>query len=282
MKLWVIYSNKHENSMVTKTMQKTAKQNGIDCKILFFEYFSFLVENETQKLYYKSKLITSFPDVAMARGYNVQIRSFLENCGTKFVNSTKGALTTLDKLESHFVASRLKMNQPKTLFGNLTFDEIAKKLTLPFVMKNRFGMKGENVFLVKSKTAFLKIKKENPNIEFLFQEYVESSKGFDIRLYVVGNNVVGAVKRISKNGDFRSNLSLGGTSQPFFAVSQKIKNQALKFAQTLNLHFCSIDFLQAKTGLVFCEANANASYQAFFESGIDIQNFVMNYIKTQK
>lgn len=280
MKLWVIYNKKHENTIVPKSMQQAAKRNGIDCKIFYFEYFSFEIKNGERKLFYKSKHLKSFPDVAFARGYNSTIRSFLEKQGVKFVNSTTGALTTLDKLETHFVASKFGINQPKTLFGNLTFEEITSKLGKPFVMKSRFGSKGNDVFLVNSKTEFKNLTNQFQNVEFIFQEYIITSKGKDVRLYVVGNDVVGAIERKSTNDDFRSNVSLGAKAELFFGIPLKIKKFANQFAKTLNLHFCSVDFLIGENEFLFCEANANASFKAFFENGLDLVNLVMKYIQT--
>lgn len=278
MKLWIVYNKKFEDSVVSKTMFEAAQRNGIDCEIYYFEYFSFAVENYEQKLFYKSKEITSFPDVVFARGYNTTLCSFLEKKGAKFINSRQGTFTTLDKLESHFVASQLGIAQPKTLYGKMTFEQLAEQLGLPFIAKNRFGSKGANVFLINSKEEFeqIFIQKE---IDYIYQEYIEKSKGQDLRIYFVGDKIAGAVKRICTTNDFRSNVSLGATSKKVVDLPPEIETATNKFAKHLDLHFCSVDFLIAGDKYLFCEANSNAGFSAFFENGMDMQQAIMEYIK---
>ena len=279
MKLWIVYGKKHENTIITKSMLECAQKFEIDCNIYYFEYFSYKIENNEQKLFYKSKEITTFPDLAFIRGYNNTLCSFLEKVGTKFVNSKKGLFSTLDKLESHFAASKLGLKQPKTLYGQLSFDEIKNELDLPFVMKDRFGSKGSNVFLINDKTEFEKIKNQNQQIDYIYQEYIEKSKGKDLRIYFVGDKIAGAIYRISVTDDFRSNISLGATSELALNIPQQIKDSAIKLANYLDLHFCSIDFLVSDDEFLFCETNSNAGYRAFFDYGINLQDMIMDYIK---
>ena len=48
----------------------------------------------------------------------------------------------------------------------------------------------------------------------LFQKFVSSSAGKDVRVIAIGGKAVAAMERISA-ADFRSNLELGGTAQPY-------------------------------------------------------------------
>ena len=51
------------------------------------------------------------------------------------------------------------------------------------------------------------------NAHILVQEYIKEAKGCDIRCFVVGNEVVAAIERQAKEGDFRSNLHRGGIAR---------------------------------------------------------------------
>ena len=278
MKFWIVYKKKFENTVVAQSMFEAAKRNNVDCEICYFEYFSYVIENNEQKLLYKSKEI-ALPDVALMRGYEPTLYSFLEKNGIKLLNSKQGAFTTLDKFESHLVASKLGIPQPKTICGKLDFEDITKQVGLPFIMKNRSGSKGENVFLINSQAEFEEIISAKNKIEYIYQEYIAKSKGKDLRIYFVGDKIAGAVKRICTTGDFRSNVSLGATSEKVTDLSPEIKKWSTQFAEYLDLHFCSVDFLLADEKYLFCEANSNAGFSAFFDNGMDMQQALMEYVK---
>ena len=49
---------------------------------------------------------------------------------------------------------------------------------------------------------------------FLVQEFIAEAEGADLRCFVVGDEVVAAMRRQAPKGDFRSNLHRGGTAEP--------------------------------------------------------------------
>jgi len=44
----------------------------------------------------------------------------------------------------------------------------------------------------------------------IVQEFIKEAKGADIRAFVVNGEVVGAMRRQARDGEFRSNLHRGG------------------------------------------------------------------------
>ena len=50
--------------------------------------------------------------------------------------------------------------------------------------------------------------------EIVLQEFVAESKGRDVRALVIGDRVIGAMRRQAKRGEFRSNIHRGGKGQP--------------------------------------------------------------------
>lgn len=234
-------------------------------------------------LFYENKPVSALPDVALIRGYDRDIYNYLDSNNVKIINSTNGTFKTLDKYQMHICASKFGISQPKTVIGNnLTYDELCKLFkSKTFVMKDRFGQCGENVFLIGNQEEFLNAK-QNQNIKYIYQEYIEPSKGRDARLCVVGNKVFGPIERYSTNGDFRSNISQRGASKLFLNMPEWVKDQSLKFAQSLGLEFCTVDYLISGDDYLFCEANANAGLKVFFDEDIDLQTEILTYIKNLK
>ncbi len=70
------------------------------------------------------------------------------------------------------------------------------------------------------------------NAHILVQEYIAEAKGCDIRCLVVGNEVVAAIERCAKAGDFRSNLHRGGVAS-IATITPRERDIAIKAAQTL-------------------------------------------------
>ncbi len=79
---------------------------------------------------------------------------------------------------------------------------------------------------------------------YLVQEYIAEAKGCDIRCLVVGNEVVAAIERCAKAGDFRSNLHRGGVAS-IATITPRERDIAIKAAQTLGLDVAGVDILRA-------------------------------------
>ena len=103
---------------------------------------------------------------------------------------------------------------------------------------------------------------EAPSIPFnglqaraLVQEYISEAKGVDIRAFIVDGQVVGAMKRRGKPGEFRSNLHRGGTYE-YYRMSEPELKIAIKSARQLKLPICGVDLLQSKRGPLIMEINS--------------------------
>ena len=275
--LWIIYPKSFETqkSFAPETMCMAAKNEGLTYKLFYHEDFQI----KHNKLFYKNNQITTFPKVALMRCFNKVLMQFLEQMGTITINNSKAASTVRNKLKTYELAKKLQIKIPKTLpIKNHNFKTLAKKLSLPFVLKDNFGMQGKYVFLINNEIEYNNVLSENRNITFIAQKFIKKSKGKDIRLYVVGNKVVSSIMRLSQAGDFRSNISQGGTSE-LFDVPDFVKIQSLQLAKKIGLEICSIDFLFDGQSYFFCEGNSNAGFSAFFAHGINMQQKFMTHIK---
>jgi ribosomal protein S6--L-glutamate ligase len=117
---------------------------------------------------------------------------------------------------------------------------------------------GKGVVLAETKkaaesviTAFRGLK-----ANFLVQQFVKEAAGVDIRCFVVGSKVVAAMKRSGAEGDFRSNLHLGGS-----AVSVRITKEeratAIRAARCFGLGVAGVDLLRSETGPKVLEVNSS-------------------------
>lgn len=280
--LWIVYKKYHLVRAVysPRLMSEAATNEGIENEVYYSEFFSMACEDGKEELYYQGVKVKRLPDVAFIRCYNFELMRFLASKGVELVNSYDGMKKVKDKFITHTIAAQLKIKQPKVVQGEVDFDVLKGKLSLPFVMKDNFGAAGKNVHLVYNKNQMSEIICSDKKVKYIYQEYIAASKGKDVRLYIVGDEVVGCVSRVAAGDDFRSNISLGGTSRNY-DCSENVKRKAIELAKSLGLKICSVDFLINGDELLFCEANGNAAFFAFYSLGYNMQKLFMKYIKNE-
>ena len=109
---------------------------------------------------------------------------------------------------------------------------------------------------------------------FIFQEFIDSSYGKDIRLNVVGDEVVASTKRVNENGDYRANVTNGGTMYPYIPSDEE-KELAIKACKATKCDFAGVDILFGKnenSSIELDEAIKMADFEkdlAFLENGLD-------------
>ena len=85
---------------------------------------------------------------------------------------------------------------------------------------------------------------------FLYQELCDTP-GRDLRVYLVGKKIVGAMLR-SSDSDFRANYSLGGKAE-VYNLDDAEKSLVETITGPLSVGHCGIDFLFHKGNLIFNE-----------------------------
>lgn len=143
-------------------------------------------------------------------------------------------------------------------------------LGYPLVAKKSYGSFGAGVRLVKDKKELLETEKEWLYQPHLYQRFIAESAGKDIRVIVIGGKAVAAMQRRAKEGEFRSNIELGGSGEKI-ALKKEYAEAAERCALVLGLDYCGVDLLETKDGPVVCEVNSNAFFEGLeAATGIDV------------
>ena len=90
----------------------------------------------------------------------------------------------------------------------------------------------------------------------LVQKFVAESKGKDVRAFVVGDKVVGAMRRSAVGTEFRSNVHRGGTTESI-SLSEEYERTAVHAAQIMGLRVAGVDMLEARDGPQVMEVNSS-------------------------
>lgn len=197
------------------------------------------------------------------------ISSMLEKCGMRLFNSHYAVEVCDDKMVTSIELSNNNIPMPITLPGLLCYDpqeevseetlsNIEKKLGYPLIVKTSYGSLGKGVYKADNREQLSVIAKELKCKSHLFQQFIKTSAGRDIRVIVIGGKFIAAMIRQS-NGDFRSNLELGGVGTPILPP-QEVIEMCEKTAKILKLDYCGIDVLFGENKYYICEVNSNAFF----------------------
>jgi ribosomal protein S6--L-glutamate ligase len=201
--------------------------------------------------------------------------------------SSDAIIRSRDKLRSFQYLSKAGIDMPKTVFTNYSRD-VEKVITqvggTPVVIKLLEGTQGIGVVLAESKIAAESVLEAFNGLEAraLVQEYIAEAKGADLRALIVDEQVVGAMKRQGKEGEFRSNLHRGGTYQQHKLSNEEIKI-AIKAARKLKLPICGVDLLQSDRGPLVMEINSTPGLEGIESaSKKNIAQAIITYIERNR
>lgn len=164
----------------------------------------------------------------------------------KILNDPANFHRARHKLEAHRALGDLP--QPK-LFATAPG-------SFPFIVKDCVSSQGEGVFLCRNAAELEACLRNLQGREVLFQEFVQESAGHDVRAFVVGNRVVAAMERESKDKskEFRANLSLGGSARSV-TLPKAEEELSVAAVQRLGLHYAGVDFIRSARGPLLLEIN---------------------------
>lgn len=224
---------------------------------------------------------------------DVNLAYHLEKCGYRVYNSAKSIELCDDKAKTSLILENSGIKVPKTIIAPFTFsnnpfndndlkfvDNIINELKLPLVIKESFGSFGEQVYLLKNKEEIYDIIHKISPRPFIFQEYIKSSHGRDVRIEVVGGVALGAVLRESASGDFRSNVLQGGKMTKY-SPPQSFIDMAINATKLLGLDFGGVDIMFGENSEpILCEVNSNVHFRTFeATTGISLPQVLATYLK---
>ncbi|MFD1039530.1 RimK family alpha-L-glutamate ligase [Virgibacillus byunsanensis] len=235
------------------------------------------------------EIIIDLPDFVIFTDKDIYLAKQLELLGVRVFNSAQSIAVSDDKIATYQILAQHRLPIPKTIispkiFSNLNqidigfSDKIVKILGFPMIIKEAYGSFGEQVYIVKTVDEMTKKVRELAGKPFIFQEFIDSSYGKDIRLHVVGNQVVASMLRTASN-DFRANVSAGGTMEPYFPSSFE-RETAIAATKAIGADFAGVDLLFGPNQTpIICEINSNAHIRNMYDcTNINVADYIIDYI----
>jgi ribosomal protein S6--L-glutamate ligase len=152
---------------------------------------------------------------------------------------------------------------------------------VPVIIKLLEGTQGLGVVLAENKKAAISVIEAFNGLKarVIIQEFVKEAGGADIRAFVVDGQVVGAMKRQAKEGEFRSNLHRGGSSS-VIRLKRNEKSAAINAARKMGLGVAGVDMLQSSRGPLILEVNSSPGLEGIEKATeLDIAGKIVEYLE---
>ncbi len=264
------------------------EQNGINCSLLRYGEFKVEIEDDI-RLYLRGKFFNPslYSLFIFKLGFrnptrgDLYLLDFLEKFNIPYFNKINPYLIAKSKITSRILLKRSGIPVPETFLFR-RFEEIdGLGVNFPVIVKPDIGSKGKEIYFCMNKTSLKKIFEKMWNEDrnrILLVERFYKTKGEnhqDIRVFVLGGKVIGGMKRVAKDGDFRSNYSLGGKVYPQ-KLSEEVKEIAVSSTKILGLYMAGVDIIETEEGYKVLEVNGNPGIEGislvnrdFFKKFVD-------------
>jgi [lysine-biosynthesis-protein LysW]--L-2-aminoadipate ligase len=194
----------------------------------------------------------------------------LEGAGVRVLNRPRALVAAHDKLATSRALAQASVRHPRT--AHITAPSSVVPFEPPVVVKPRFGSWGRDVALCEDGAALRRHLAQITHRRWfkshgaLVQELVPP-QGEDLRLVVAGGSVVGAVRRVAAEGEWRTNVALGATRHAVTPPPEACQ-LAVAAARAVEADLVGIDLLPApEGGHIVLEVNGAVEFNEEYALG---------------
>lgn len=193
----------------------------------------------------------------------VGVASAVADC-VPILNHPSNVMVALNKIAS---TSRLSTVEnagiPDSLFSSSVALESYIDENGESVLKNAIGTHGDGTKLVDESDTIFSGMQGSPYS--IVQERVEQEKVSDVRVYVVGGEIVSSMERVPAEGEWRANIAQGGSADEV-NLSEEIRDKILEVTNGFNLDYAGVDLIDGEDGWMFLEVNPTAGFKGLYNA----------------
>jgi len=291
---WIIYNGHLKTTKFTDYVQwfkNTAQQFNIEISVKTNDQLLVLTDPFTPVYDVTTNGPVTLPDFIHFADKDLHLARQLQGLGVPLFNSPDAIAKCDNKSLMHEQLFQHQIQTPKTMIAPMIYagmsltneqylDAVIKELGLPLIVKEAYGSFGQQVYWVNTKAELLEKAHELAGTDHLYQQPVLTSIGVDLRLNVIGDQVVAAMKRQSAS-DFRANVTSGGTTEVYFPSPEETR-LAVAATKAVGADFAGVDLLIGEHGPIVCEVNSNPHIRSIYEcTGIDVAVPMIDHIIQQ-
>ncbi|GIV37468.1 MAG: putative alpha-L-glutamate ligase [Cyclobacteriaceae bacterium] len=273
----------------TRRLKEAGEQRGHHVEIIDHMKCVLFIEKKNPMVLYNGRKLDYFDAIIPRIGASVTfygaavVRQF-EMMKVFTAIESQALIRSRDKLRSLQILSRAGLGLPKTIFMDYSRDTegiVEMVGGAPVVIKLLEGTQGLGVVLAENKKAAQSVIEAFHGIHarIIVQEFIKEAKGADIRAFVVDGEVVGAMRRQARPGEFRSNLHRGGSAS-LVKLSRAEKATAVAAARKLGLGVAGVDMLPSNRGPLIVEVNSSPGLEGIEgATKVDIAGKIIEYLE---
>jgi RimK family alpha-L-glutamate ligase len=203
----------------------------------------------------------------------------LEDRGISVVNSPRAIERTVDKFWTSALLEQCGIPTPETIVCESAEEAFAAFQRLgDVVVKPLFGSMGLGMVRVSDEEMAFRVFRTIEQIRgvFYLQRTVPHA-GVDIRAFVIGGGVVGAIER--RSSGWRTNLSRGGQAQAV-TLTERLSALAVRAAAAVGADYAGVDLLTSSDGDTYVlEVNGIPGWKGLQQAtGLDVAGRLLDYL----
>jgi RimK family alpha-L-glutamate ligase len=213
--------------------------------------------------------------------FRVDALHWIEDHGVLVVNSPRAIERSVDKFYTTALLQEAGLPTPETVVCEHVDEAMtAVRAMGDVVIKPIFGSLGHGMVRVNDPEVALRIVRalDKTRTVFYVQRAIDHG-GRDIRVFVVGGRVLGAIERQARDGEWRTNVAVGGSPRPF-DLSEEWAQLALRAAAAVGADYAGVDLLPASDGRVFVlEVNGIPGWEGLQSAtGLDVAGAIVDQL----
>jgi len=214
--------------------------------------------------------------------YRVDALHWIENRGVRVVNSPGAIERSVDKFYTTTLLHDAGLLVPETVVCERVDDAmLAIRAMGDVVIKPIFGSLGHGMVRVSDPDTALRVVRTLDQIRSVF--YVQRAidhGGRDLRVFVVGGRVLGTIERRAPDGEWRTNVAIGGSATAV-DISPEIEQVALRAAAAVGADYAGVDVLPARDGSLYVlEVNGIPGWQGLQQAtGLDVAAAIVEHLE---
>lgn len=273
----------------TRRLKEAGETRGHRVEIIDHMKCVLVIEKKNPMVWYNGRKLDYFDAIIPRIGASVTfygaavVRQF-EMMKVFTAVESQALIRSRDKLRSLQILSRAGLGLPKTIFMDYSRDTegvVEAVGGAPVVIKVLEGTQGLGVVLAENNQAARSVIEAFHGVKarIIVQEFIKEAKGVDIRAFVVNGEVVGAMRRQARDGEFRSNLHRGGHAS-VVKLNRAEKHAAVTAARKMGLDVAGVDMLPSKRGPLIIEVNSSPGLEGIEgATKVDVAGKIVRFLE---
>jgi ribosomal protein S6--L-glutamate ligase len=217
-----------------------------------------------------------------ATGYSIAVVRHFDTLKVPCVNDHGPIARARNKLGCLQLLAKKGIRVPDTLISRYprNLDKLIENVGgTPVILKLLRGTQGTGVIFAESHASVESMLETIWSLgeDIMLQRFIAESKGRDIRALVIDGEVRSCMRRIGREGEFRSNIHRGGMGERL-KLPKEYEEAAVAATRAVGLDLAGVDILESEDGPLVIEVNSSPGFQGLeAATGDNVARMIVEY-----